>query len=63
MGHILLKIYPNGRVVRSETARSWPEREELLALALYLQPGFAAVDVAARVWRDLRKLPPAEGDR
>jgi len=54
MGHIVLKVYPDGRVERSEIARSWRERRELLGFALFLQPGFAALDVAAHVWRDLR---------
>jgi hypothetical protein len=54
MGHIVLRIYPEGRVERSEVAGSWKEREELLALAVFLQAGFAALDVSARVWRDLR---------
>jgi len=61
MGHILVKIYPDGRVDRLESARSWSEREELIAFALYLQPGLAALDVAARVWRDLRKEPREPG--
>ena len=34
-------------------AKSWKEREQLLAYGLYLQPGLAALDVAARIWRDL----------
>lgn len=53
MGHIVLRLYPDGRVERSEIARSWRERRELLSFALFLQPGFAALDVAAHVWRDL----------
>ncbi len=60
MGHIILRIYPDGRVERSERARSWLERQELLSYALFLQPGFAALDVAARVWRDL--VVPSRGD-
>lgn len=54
MGYIVLKVYPDGRVERSEIARSWRERRELLGFALFLQPGLAALDVAAHVWRDLR---------
>ena len=54
MGYIVIKLFPNGRVERSERARTWHEREELIAYSLYLQPGFAALDVAAHVWRDLR---------
>jgi len=54
MGHIVLRIYPDGRVERSEKARSWRERRELLSFALFLQPGLAALDVSAHVWRDLR---------
>ena len=55
MGHILLRVYPDGRVERSESVRCWREREELIAFALYLQPGLAALDVAAGVWRGLRR--------
>ncbi|MBI4313083.1 MAG: hypothetical protein HY681_15100 [Chloroflexi bacterium] len=53
MGHIIIRLYPSGRVERSEKATTWREREELLAFALYLQPGLAALDVSARIWRDL----------
>lgn len=55
MAHITLKIYPDGRIERSEDVSSWREREELLAYALYLQPGLAALDVSARIWRELRQ--------
>jgi len=65
MGHIVLKVYPDGHVERSEIARSWRERRELLSFALFLQPGFAALDVAAHVWRDLHHDgdDPAAGRR
>lgn len=53
MGHIVLRIYPDGRVERSESVRSWRERRELLGFALFLQPGLAALDVAASIWRGL----------
>jgi hypothetical protein len=61
MGYIVVKLFPNGRVERSEKARNWREREELIAYSLYLQPGLAALDVAAHVWRDLsgRSKPEA----
>jgi hypothetical protein len=59
MGYIIVKLFPNGRVERSEKANSWRERQELIAYALYLQPGLAALDVAAHVWRDLR---PTKGE-
>jgi hypothetical protein len=58
MGHIVLRIYPDGRVERSESARSWRERRELLGFALFLQPGLAALDVSARLWQDLRPAVP-----
>jgi hypothetical protein len=54
MGHILLKLFPDGRVEQTLRARSWKEREQLLAYGMYLQPGLAALDVAAHLWRDLR---------
>ena len=54
MSHIELRIYPDGRVERSEKAKSWRERRELIALALHLQPAFAALDVGAQVWRELK---------
>jgi hypothetical protein len=60
MGHIILKLFPDGRVEQSLRAKTWKERERLLAYGLYLQPGLAALDVAARLWRDLavdRKRP------
>jgi hypothetical protein len=53
MGHIVLKLFPDGRVEQSVRARSWKERELLLAFGLHLQPGLAALDVAAHIWRDL----------
>ena len=53
MGHIVVRLYPDGRVERSEEAKTWRERETLLAFALFLQPGLAALDVSAKVWRDL----------
>lgn len=55
MGYIVLKLSRDGSIERGETARTWREREELLAFALFLQPGFAALDVAAKLWRDLRQ--------
>lgn len=62
MGHILVRLYPDGRVEQSLSARSWKEREQLLAYGLYLQPGLAALDVGARIWRDLRNpRSPLEG--
>jgi hypothetical protein len=67
MAHLLIKLYPNGRVERLERCKSWIEREELIAFSLWLQPGLAALDVAARLWCDLersgRKLegPAQEG--
>jgi hypothetical protein len=60
MGHIILRIYPDGRVERSESAGCWRERSELLGFALFLQPGLAALDVAARIWVDLH--PDRQGD-
>jgi len=57
MGHIILKVFPDGRVEQSLRARTWKEREELLAYGLYLQPGLAALDVSARLWRDLAFHP------
>ncbi len=59
MGHIVLRIYPDGRVERSESVKGWRERRELLAYAMHLQPALAAVDVSARVWRDLHDLAQA----
>lgn len=55
MAHIIVRLFPDGRVERSEEASSWREREELLAYALFLQPGLAALDVSAHIWRDLRR--------
>ncbi len=52
MGHFILRLFPDGRVEQSVHARTWKEREELIAFGLYLQPGLAALDVSARVWRD-----------
>ena len=61
MGHIVLKVFPDGRVEQAFRAKSWKEREELIAYGLYLQPGLAALDVAARVWCDLAE--PGARDR
>ena len=58
MAHIILKLLLDGKIEQSLHASSWKEREQLLAYGLYLQPGFAALDVAARLWRDLRPSPP-----
>ena len=55
-GYIVIKLYPDGRVERSEKAESWREREELIAYSLFLQPALAAIDTTARIWRDLRGL-------
>ena len=55
MGYLIIKLHPTGRVERSERARSWREREQLIAFSLWLQPGFAALDVAARLWRELER--------
>jgi hypothetical protein len=64
MGCIILRVYPDGRVERSERARSWREREELLGYALFLQPALGALDIAAGTWRDLTAPPGDEaGDR
>ena len=60
MGHIIIRLFPDGRVERTEHASSWRERKELLAYALFLQPGLAALDVSAKVWRDLSD-PQTEG--
>jgi hypothetical protein len=53
MAHLILKLFPDGRIERLEHANTWLEREELIAYALYLQPGLAALDVAASLWREL----------
>jgi hypothetical protein len=50
---IVVRLYPDGRVERSEVTRSLKDRELLLGYALYLQPGLAALDVGARLWVDL----------
>jgi hypothetical protein len=63
MSHIVLKVYANGRVVQTQQARTWREREELIALTLYLQPALAALDVAARIWQDLRHSKGHEVER
>ena len=55
MAHLLIKVHPDGRVERLERCRSWREREELIALAVWIQPGLAALDVAARLWNELEK--------
>jgi hypothetical protein len=60
MGHIIVKLYPDGRVEQSLQARSWKEREQLLAYGLYLQPGLAALDVGARIWCDMRRTQLAQ---
>jgi hypothetical protein len=60
VGHIVLKLFPDGRVEQLVRARTWKEREELLAFGLYLQPGLAALDVAARLWRDLTVPSPVK---
>ena len=57
MGHIILKLFPDGRIHQSVRASTWKEREELIAYGLYLQPGLAALDVAASLWRDLAVSP------
>jgi hypothetical protein len=59
--HIILKLFPDGRVEQSLRARTWKEREKLLAFGLYLQPGLAALDVAVRLWRDLAASSSAKG--
>jgi len=59
MGHILIKLYPSGRIERLERSRNWRDRERLIAFSLWLQPGLAALDVAARLWRDLEIREPA----
>lgn len=53
MGHINLKLFPDGRVEQSVHAKTWKEREQLLAFGLHLQPGLAALDVSARLWREI----------
>ena len=53
MGHIVLKLFPDGRVEQSVHAKTWKEREQLLAFGLHLQPGLAALDVSARLWKEL----------
>lgn len=62
MGYITLRIYPSGRIERSEEVSSWAEREELLAYALYLQPGLAALDVSARIWSELKQRQRVSSD-
>jgi len=55
VGHLLIKVYSSGRVERLERCKTWSEREELIALSVWLQPGLAALDVAARLWTDMEK--------
>jgi hypothetical protein len=62
MSHIIIRLFPDGRIERTEHASNWRERDELLAYALFLQPGLAALDVAAKVWRELAE-DRAEGAR
>ena len=62
MGYIIVKLFPDGRVERAEKAKTWREREELLAYALYLQPGLAALDVAANIWRDMGRSAMQQGE-
>ncbi|TMB94098.1 MAG: hypothetical protein E6J42_11990 [Chloroflexi bacterium] len=62
MGHIDLKVYPNGRVVRTERVGPGREREELAAFGFHLLPALAALDTAARIWSDLRRRPPPNED-
>ncbi len=50
---ILLRIYPDGRVERSELASGWKQREELILYSIFLQPALSALDVSAQLWKDL----------
>ena len=59
MGYIIVKLFPDGRVERSDRASTWRERQELLTFSLFLQPGLAALDVSALLWRDLHKMEEA----
>ena len=63
MGHIVLRLYPDGRIEQATCAKCWKDRERLLAYSMYLQPGLAALDVAARLWQDLTRAPGGSGQR
>jgi cellulase/cellobiase CelA1 len=50
---IVLRVFADGRIERTEHASNWRNQQELTRLGVFLQPTLAALHVAAGIWRDL----------